>query len=150
MIPGKRKKNIKKECLRDNKNIERWESDYYESFKDSENSVYESEESETEELNKRKSKKKLKLNFKSKVLKSEKKSNLIKLNLNLKQIVFDEFKDDTLIPNYKNILATLSTDRKPTYCTICYRFPKSYSCHFCNNYYCSSCIGIHQQDLCLK
>ena len=151
----KRKKFTRVENTTENPKIDEWESNFYESLKNSSESEF-NEDGDTASKNsdvisKRKAKRNLKLNFKKKILKSEKKSNLIKLNINLKQLVFDEFHkkgERKNIVNYKNVAESRSSQVGIVVCSICYCKLYAYRCTLCLLPFCQACRELHPEINC--
>ena len=138
-----------------NAKFDEWESNYYESLKNSSGSEFDANEDELAASSKQKKKlrKMNKVNFKKKVLKSEKKSNLLKLNVNLKQMIFDEFKTDnksqtTVFNNY--IMASMHKTAKRPFkiCVLCLKELYDVNCRLCRSSLCLRCIDIHPEINC--
>jgi hypothetical protein len=151
------KKRIKKTGRNVNKQqkIDDWESDYYESFKNSESESDDSEDKESKnkvdtlnEAPRISTRKKNALNFKKKILKSEKKSNLLKLNCNLRQLIYDEFDSQSksdLYNNYLNCTRGRQRVKRLRICTICLGFNRLCKCSICSSQICQKCFHVHSE-----
>ena len=149
------KKRIKKTRKKVNKQqkIEEWESDYYESFKNSE-SDSDSDDAKKEPLKPEtpkdsastQTRRRNVLNFKKKILKSEKKSNLLKLNCNLRQLVYDQFDSQSrrnIFNNYLECARGRQRVKRLKICTICLGFTRLFKCSTCLTQICQKCYGVH-------
>ena len=152
-MKGKRAKKTNKRVDREVK-LQEWESDYYESYKNSESE----EEEDSDDENKKEDdengndpgrsilRKRNAINFKKKILKSEKKSNLLKLNCNLRQLIYDEFdslKTQLLFNNYLHCAKGVQKTKRLQICTICLGFIKLCKCSTCHAQICQKCVIIH-------
>lgn len=150
----KRKKNFKWHKKENNKKIDNWESNYYESLKNSSESEFNEEDlynTHPNKIKKKIRKKNLKMNFKKKILKSEKKSNLVKLNVNLKQMIFDQFENNSKSKFYNNYLnAAKHKTKKISFkiCTLCLKRLFQAKCILCRSPLCNECFLIHPEINC--
>ena len=133
--------------------IDEFESNFYESLKNSSGSEFDDETKNDEKLGRpaRKVRKMKKLNFQKKVLRSEKKINLLKLNTNLKQMEFDEFlneKNNLTRGKYANCIGQKSQQKRFVLCSFCFDTFGDYKCVFCNKQMCPKCYKIHQESNC--
>ena len=153
----KRKKNIKTATQEQtNAKFDDWESNHYESLKNSSESEFEEDSMEKEpQDNQRQStriKKSNRVNFKRKVLKAEKKTNLLKLNLNLKQMLYDEFigakTKKVKYNDYMQASKHISSKKAFKICCLCFKSLSIANCVLCRLSICEKCYDIHPEINC--